>query len=253
MKMQRSINGWIFAGCAAIALIALFVILRGNQTVRMELEDRRYPEGFRELAANGQSSSLDPILGPRQPRTDSAQPKPTTRMLCDALFRDPVSPRSGNGSLPVVAFLDYRCPFCRTLAGMLPDLQRKHGIHIIYKEWAILGPGSVLAARAALAADRQGKYADFHARVMRSRLIPTEAYLEEIASDLGMDREKLRSDMNAPAVTQELHRTAALASTLGLSGTPVLLVGRTFVTGAVTQALLEDLIRIELMESRPPC
>jgi protein-disulfide isomerase len=251
--MRRSINGWILAGCAAVALVALFVILRSNQNARMELKDRSYPEGFRELATKGESSRLDPILGPQQPRADPAQPKPTTRAFCDALFRDPGSPRSGNGSLPVVAFLDYRCPFCRTLADMLPNLQRKQDIRIIYKEWAILGPSSVLAARAALAAERQGKYVDFHARVMRSRLIPTEAYLEEIASDLGMDWEKLRSDMNAPAVTQELHSTAALASALSLSGTPVLLVGRTFVTGEVTRALLENLIRIELTESRSPC
>ena len=78
-----------------------------------------------------------------------------------------------------MAFLDYRCPYCKKLTNILAKMQTD--IRTVYKEWPILGDSSLLAARAALAANKQGKYLAFHTRLMNSRLIRTAPYIEEIA------------------------------------------------------------------------
>ena len=127
-----------------------------------------------------------------------------------------------------MAFLDYRCPYCKKLTNIMSKMQADN-VRIIYKEWPILGDSSVLAARAGLAADKQGKYIAFHTRLMNSRLIPTIAYIEEIAIELGMNPSQLREDMKSGSTTLSIQRTSALASALSLIGTPALVVGRTIV------------------------
>jgi len=124
-------------------------------------------------------------------------------------------------------------------------------VRIVYKEWPILGDSSLLAARAALAADHQGKYLELHTRLMNSRLIPTATYIDEIAVALGLNQSQLRLDMNSAATTFAIQRTSALASTLGLLGTPALVVGRTMVQGEITQSQLERLIENERRRQSP--
>jgi len=80
---------------------------------------------------------------------------------------------------------------------------------------------------------------------MNSRLIPTAAYIEEIAVDLGMNQSQLRMDMNSPITMLAIQRTSALASALSLIGTPALVVGRTIVQGEITRSQLERLIENE--------
>ena len=66
----------------------------------------------------------------------------------------------------VITFFDYRCPYCRTLTKILSRMQSDNNFQIIFKEWPILSESSVLAARAALAADKQDHYGAFHKRLM---------------------------------------------------------------------------------------
>ena len=80
---------------------------------------------------------------------------------------------------------------------------------------------------------------------MNSRLIPTATYIDEIAVALGLNQSQLRLDMNSAATTLAIQRTSALASALGLLGTPALVVGRTMVQGEITQSQLERLIENE--------
>ena len=78
--------------------------------------------------------------------------------FCTALWRSDRGTASGNpeATVKIVEFFDYRCPYCKVLAEMLRELQASHDIHVIYKEWPVLGEPSMLGARAALAAARAG-------------------------------------------------------------------------------------------------
>src|SRR3546814_15905169 len=87
----------------------------------------------------------------------------------DALLRNPDSPVSGNraGDVTMVEFFDYNCPYCRSVAQTLDRVMESDGsIRMVFKEFPILGPNSIFAAKAALAANAQGRYAEFHLRLM---------------------------------------------------------------------------------------
>ena len=83
----------------------------------------------------------------------------------EALERDPGSPVGGNprGDVTVVEFFDYNCCYCKRVAPAVKALIKADAnVRVVYKEFPILGPSSLLAAKAALAAHRQGKYVVFH-------------------------------------------------------------------------------------------
>ena len=231
----------VFAVLTVTTSVAVYFLFSIVMPTRLEFRDRPFPPGFRDLVLDGASSQFDPLFGLQQ-----AGSKQVQQQVCDALFRDPNSPAVGNrdSEVQIVAFLDYRCPYCKKLTNILAKMQADN-VRIVYKEWPILGDSSLLAARAALAADKQGKYLAFHARLMNSRLIPTATYIEEIAVALGLNQSELLTDMNSAATTLAIQHTSGLASALGLLGTPALVVGRSIVQGEITQSQLERLVENE--------
>ncbi len=243
----------VYAILAASILVATYFLFPNVLSPKLEFRERAFPKGFRELVLDNTSSQIDPIFGAKQGLP--AVSKLNAREICDALFRDINSPAIGiRDSRPqIIAFLDYRCPYCKKLSIVLPQIQNEKKVRVIYKEWPILGDSSVLAAHAGLAADRQGKYLEFHTRLMSTRFIPTVAYIEEIAANLGMDQSRLRADMNSVATANAIRQTIALASALSLAGTPALVVGRTVVQGEITRRQLEHLIDDEIQQPEKAC
>ena len=236
----------IYAILAATALVATYFLFSIAPPPKLEFRDRAFPRGFRDLVLESASSQIDPLFGLQRSPLVGAASEQGSQEVCDDLFRDLNSPAVGNrdSEVQIVAFLDYRCPYCKKLTNIISKMQADN-VRIIYKEWPILGDSSVLAARAGLAADKQGKYLAFHTQLMNSRLIPTAAYIEEIAVDLGMNQSQLRVDMDSQITTLAIQRTSALASTLSLIGTPALVVGRTIVQGEITRRQLDRLIENE--------
>jgi protein-disulfide isomerase len=105
-----------------------------------------------------------------------------------------------------------------------------------------LGPDSVIAARAALAAQRQGKYQPMHEALMRTRGTFDEATILRIAGDVGLDMKKFKADMDSPEFMQILERNRRLARDLQITGTPAFVVGDRLIPGAVDPETLAKLI-----------
>ncbi|HEX3346713.1 MAG TPA: DsbA family protein [Acetobacteraceae bacterium] len=154
-------------------------------------------------------------------------------------------PAAGNsaGDVTVVEFYDLRCPYCR---GMLPVtsalLQHDRGVRWVYKDIPVLGPASVLAARAALAAQRQGGYQKFHDAVMHGTPNITIDTLHADADRTGLDWARLRRDMDDPAIAARLDTNVDLARKLGIDGTPAYVVGGRMLAGAMDEAALEHAV-----------
>lgn len=162
-----------------------------------------------------------------------------------ALVAHPMSPVSGNpkGDVTLVEFFDYRCGYCkRSLKPVLALLKSDPGLRIVWKELPVLGPVSRIAARASMAAERQGRYLDFHKAVMGAGGKLTEGSVMGIAKRIGLDVERLRRDMADPAIDAYLDETRGLAGKLGINGTPAFVIGDTLVPGAVGGARLKQLI-----------
>jgi protein-disulfide isomerase len=143
-----------------------------------------------------------------------------------ALFDDGYSFVGGNpeGGTTIVEFLDYQCGFCRRAHPELATLIAEDGdIRWIVKEFPILGPGSELAARAAISTLVNlgpDAYATLNDTLMRLEGGVTEASLDAALADAGLDAEKVKAGMQDPEVTRRIAETRALAETLGIGGTP---------------------------------
>ena len=106
----------------------------------------------------------------------------------------------------------------------------------------MFGRESTLAARAALASARQGKYQDFHLAIMGLRGAPSENAIFRIASRLGLDLERLRRDMQSPAIETQIQTNLQLARQVGVRGTPAFIVGNQLIPGAMSPDQMRQLI-----------
>jgi protein-disulfide isomerase len=164
----------------------------------------------------------------------------------DEIFHDPASPISGNpqGDVTVVEFFDYNCPYCRRVAPMLAEAEKADpNLRFVYKEWPILGPNSTFAARAALAAVKQGKYGAFHKAMMGASGVVNEGKVIEIAKAAALDVARLKKDMDDPEIKGMIERNHALAAALRITGTPSFVIGDQVVRGAVDSDTFKSLVK----------
>lgn len=177
---------------------------------------------------------------------DRGRPAPAAPAdLCAALFAEPTEA----SAVPVAFFTDHYCPNCRAMAATLED---QPGVAVTLHELPLLGEGSLVAARAALAADLQGGREAFRRRMRRASFAPTEAYLRDLARGLGLDPDRLLADMRGGEVAARLRRDLDLAAALGFGVVPVTVVGRTVVPGSIPAAELSRLVEVE-REAGPLC
>jgi protein-disulfide isomerase len=92
----------------------------------------------------------------------------------------------------------------------------------------------VTAAKAVLAARNQGsdKQAALHSVLIEAKNPIDEAKVMTLAKDQGLDTDKLKADMADAKITQVLDKTRALASKLGIGGTPTFVLGDKVLTGS---------------------
>jgi protein-disulfide isomerase len=161
------------------------------------------------------------------------------------VFNDPDAPVAGNpqGDASLVEFFDYRCPYCKQVEPALEALLAKDKeLRFVYKEFPVLGPASVKAARAALASRQQGKYDAFHRAMMATKGEFDEAVVYKVAGSVGLDVERLKHDMAAPEIDRILKANTKLAEALDIRGTPGFVIGDEIVPGAVSLEALKKLI-----------
>jgi protein-disulfide isomerase len=161
------------------------------------------------------------------------------------IFEDPDAPIAGNpaGDVSLVEFFDYRCPYCKQVEPALEALLREdRKLRLVYKEFPVLGPDSTTAARAALAAKKQGKYDALHRELMALKGHFDEAAVFATASAAGLDIERLKRDMAASEIDRILKANAQLADALDIRGTPGFVIGDEIVPGAVSLDALKQLI-----------
>jgi protein-disulfide isomerase len=185
------------------------------------------------------------ILQERQRAAEAENLERTIAERSDEILNDPAAPVGGNpaGDVTLVEFFDYNCPYCRRVAPTVADLEAADpNLRIVYKEYPILGPGSQFAARAALASRKQGKYVPFHHALMQAREQVTDASVMAIARAVGLDPERLRADMQDPAIQAAIARNLQLADALGIDGTPSFVIGDRVVPGAVELRTLQGLV-----------
>lgn len=156
----------------------------------------------------------------------------------DNLFNNPDSPVVGaaDADVTLVEFFDYHCGYCKR---MLPEMSKLMGedkkLRVIFKEYPILSEDSVTAAKAALAVNRiaKDKYFAFHTALMKSTAKFDEKSLLDMAKKQGISVDKLKTEMAKPELTAILDKNREIASEIGITGTPGIILGGELIPGAL--------------------
>ncbi|MFN9300413.1 MAG: DsbA family protein [Acidobacteriota bacterium] len=122
----------------------------------------------------------------------------------------------------VVVFSDYQCGFCRKADSALrPALQRWPALQVVVRHYPLPNhPQAVLAAKAALCADDQGKFESYHRLAFHQTLSPET--LDEAARAVGLDVALFRSCLESPHVQARLETDLELGKRLKVDGTPTI-------------------------------
>src|SRR6516162_6476321 len=161
-------------------------------------------------------------LEAKQGEQEAAAARAVLKDRAAEVFQDSASPVSGNpkGEVTLVEFFDYNCPYCRAMAQLLTQAETADPwLRIVYKEFPILGAGSVFAAKAALAADKQGKYVAFHRALYQLRGPVDEAKVLEVAANVGLEIQRMKADMQDAAIQGALEKNVKLAKKVRITGT----------------------------------
>lgn len=146
------------------------------------------------------------------------------------------------GKVTLVEFADFACTYCRrSVADVEQLIAANPDLRVVVRELPIIAPESAPAARMALAAAAQGKYAAYH-RAMFAGERPSTGSIAAAATAAGVDMAAARAFATQPGVEQELERNLGLARQLGITGTPAWIVGGTMISGAVGKDRLQQAI-----------
>jgi len=203
----------------ALALATMALVSTGAMAQDLTPEQtKQVEEIFRRMIKEQPRLIIEAIQNLREQEEAAAEAKAQAAVKDkrDEILKDPAAPIFGNpdGDVTVVEFFDYRCPYCKSVAGKAMETAKKDGkVKVMFKELPILGPESVFAARAARVAQR-----------------------------LGLDLEKLKKDMGSPEIKRQLEANLELAQELNIRGTPAFIVGDKLAPGAIDEETLVKMI-----------
>lgn len=138
------------------------------------------------------------------------------------------SPTKGSATAPItiVEFADFQCPACGQLAPALDKIveSRKNDVRLAYKFY-VLGkfPHSETAARAAIAAGKQGKFWEMHKKIFASPMLDQQV-LDGMAKELGLDLVRFHADMQSTETSERIAKDKKLGEDLKIEGTPTLFI-----------------------------
>ena len=160
--------------------------------------------------------------------------------IAKALYSAPLQTVVGapEGATTLVEFFDFNCGYCRkALTDTLTLIAEDPSLRIVLKEYPILGPDSIEAAKVAIALQMRHPDAaaslEFHRRLLTSRGKVDRAAALAVAGELGFDAAQLEKDAASPEVTEALNQNNRLATALGVHGTPGYVLGDSVIAGAV--------------------
>ena len=189
-----------------------------------------------------------PNMPPIPPPTPPSEEEQLKQQLADKINVDlGNTPIQGNkdAKIMIVVFSDFQCPFSKRGADTVHTLMQKYGSNLmyVYKNLPLpFHPESMPAAKAALAAGRQGKFYEYHDKLFEKQAELGEALYVKIAQELGLNIVKFNADRNSPEIEAQIKADQTQANSLGFNGTPGFAVNGVKVLGAYPVEHFEKVI-----------
>lgn len=233
---------------AALGLMSSVALAAGTDSNLSAAQKTEVENVVRELLLNKEPDLIVKAAQEMQRRTEKEEMTKGQEAISKKekeLYSDPDSQVMGNknGDVTIVEFFDYQCGYCKVVQPAVQELlESDKNLRFIFKEYPILGPGSMFASKAALASVKQNKYVKFHEALMTSKQHLTDDGVLEVAEDVGIDVKKLKVDMEDPKITKMLDKNRALGESLGARGTPTFIIGGKLYPGALPVDQMKEII-----------
>ena len=173
------------------------------------------------------------------------------------------SPAKGprNAPVTIVEFSDFQCPGCKTYQGLVNQVLQLYpnDVKLVYKQFPLadIHDNAVNAAKAALAAGRQGKFWEMHDMLYENQKAWHDAFdvrsiFEGYATRIGLDLERFKKDNTNEIVELRIFLDGKRGHSLDVKGTPtVFLNGREVPFDSLAIDKFRALINAALASPRP--
>ena len=149
-----------------------------------------------------------------------------------------------DGDVTVVEFFDYNCGYCKKAFEEIQSLVKDDkNVKIVLYDMPILGPESHEIAKWALASKKQGKYWEYHQALMQHLGGKDADTFKKLATEAGLDAEKLAKDKDAPEIETEIQKHLEVARNLGIQGTPGFLIDEKVFRGYIPYDAMKSSIK----------
>ncbi|MFQ5478652.1 MAG: DsbA family protein [Candidatus Binatia bacterium] len=134
---------------------------------------------------------------------------------------------SKDAAVTIVEFSDFQCPFCAQAASLIKQILEAYpnDVRFIYKNYPLPFHNEAMpAARAAVAAGKQGKFWEMHDKLFENYRGLSSDFYTKVAEELGLDVERFRKDLDDPATATFVQQEVREAGTVGVRGTPTFFI-----------------------------
>lgn len=229
----------------SLLLCGLFLVSCSSSAA----EDGNFEEKVLQVIRENPQVVMESVQAYQQQERE--QVRQARRQFLQQMLSDPAavigdSPTQGAQEQEIVLFefSDFQCPFCAKAHKTVDRFMEKHGdrVTLTYKYLPLesIHPEAIPAARAAWAADRQGKFWPYRDRLFEQQDELGEALYEEIAQALDLGLEQFNRDRNSDAAEAAIQKDLDLAKRLQLTSTPIFFLNEEMLTGAVELSNFEE-------------
>jgi protein-disulfide isomerase len=227
---------------AAVAFVVQAQAAEFSKTQKSEIEEivrdylTAHPELLQEMAKK---------LEAKQQAEQADKAKGALASNAKGIFRANGDFVAGNpkGDVTLVEFFDYNCGWCKKgFPEVVTLIKGDPNLRVVMKEFPIFGEDSEYAARAALAANKQGKYWELHTILFKHEGKVTREVVDQALASLPLDAARLEADIASEETSATLAANQKLAQELGINGTPAFVIGDQLVPGYLPQSELASTI-----------
>ncbi|MFN3927602.1 MAG: DsbA family protein [Pseudanabaenaceae cyanobacterium] len=238
--------------CLVVLFIPLLVLLSGCSAEVSALTDSQLEAKVLDIIRRHPQVILESVEAFNRNRQEQARIKRDEK-----LRQMGTNPASIIGNSPVtgakdrkivmVEFSDFQCPFCARAHGTVQEFMSKYGneVTLTYKHLPLtrIHPQALPAALAAWSAQQQGKFWEYHDRLFtRQNELGEQLYLE-LAKELALNTEKFNQDRQSQQAQSAVNQDIALATELGINGTPAFYINGIEISGAVPLEVMESALQ----------
>ncbi len=184
--------------------------------------------------------------------SDGAAPRPEVNYGVD-VGDEPLVRGRADALVTIIEFGDFQCPYCREVTSTLDDLLARHGdnIRVVFRQNPLaIHADARAAAKAALAAARQGKFWEMHDKLFDSQYELSSGKFRDYAVALGLDAAKFDLDFADAALDRRIDADLAVAKRFGVTGTPAFFINGRFLSGNQPAGVFDRVINEELSRAR---